>query len=304
MRKHLIPLLSCILIFSPNAYTQQEESIAVTSPVDPNTVIGNGAGTVNNVSKWLTATTQGVSSIFDDGTNVTFTEPLVSTQGSIAVSNAFINHTATWSGVGTYDDILTNITDSGPSNAASTLINLKVGSVSQFSVTKAGIGNFAGALTTGGGITTSAGNITAFAQVIAGSSSALRWTSRTQLLSPASGQFQIQNNTSNANISFQTGTSSAKPTIGTGFGTSPAVTTHSTDTAGSINVGTGGAVLTGTINFTQTWNSSAVFCIVQDSTGFIPTHATASTTVLTITASANWAASSVIVWHCIGSTSS
>src|SRR6476646_8953976 len=63
-------------------------------------------------------------------------------------TTAIYNMTDTWnSGGTTYDGIMMNVTDSA-SAAASTLVNLKVGSTSQFSVSKAGVISALGALLT------------------------------------------------------------------------------------------------------------------------------------------------------------
>lgn len=58
-------------------------------------------------------------------------------QGSIAAS-APLTITQTWSTTATYKAIFANITDSGPSNAASLLLDLQVGGTSVFRVAKSG----------------------------------------------------------------------------------------------------------------------------------------------------------------------
>lgn len=267
-----------ILFSSINLYAQ-EDSMGIIPYANPNTITGDGTGTPNNVSKWVTSTTQTNSSISDDGTNVTFTEPLVSTQPSLATSIPFINHTATWSTTGTYVDDLRNITDSGPSNIASLFVDYQISASSKFNVARTGT------ITNTGDINTAAASI-------------LKFGTRTILKMPANGQINFTNSGATAGLFFQVGASGTRPTVASGFGTSPVMNAGASDTAGSINVGTGGVATTGSINFTQTW-LAAPFCITQDSTGFVATHATATTTVLTITASGAWAASSVIIWHCI-----
>lgn len=247
-----------------------------------------GTGTANNVSKWTSATAQGNSSITDDGTTVTTGETVLlngaglthitSTQGTTPASAPFITHTATWSTTATYTNFFSNITDSGPSNANSLLMDLQVGGASKFSIVKSGA--------------------TTVGSLINGSTTNIRWASRTAMFSPANGQWQIQNNGASANLYLQIGTSATRPSVASGFGTSPVINTNASDTAGSINIGTGGVASTGTINFTQTW-PVAPFCLAEDSSGFVATHATASTTVLTLTSTAVWGASAVVVWHCI-----
>lgn len=93
----------------------------------------------------------------------------------------------------------------------------------------------------------------------------------------------------------------ALPTIASGFGTSPAITAGSTPFAGSVDVGTGGVATTGTITFGGAAFPSAPFCVVSSKNGFVPVRATATTTQLTITASAAWAANEVVSWVCVSS---
>jgi hypothetical protein len=62
---------------------------------------------------------------------------LTLTGGSIAASSPN-TITQTWAGGGTYEALTVNITDSGPSAAASTLLDLKVGGSSKFKVDKNG----------------------------------------------------------------------------------------------------------------------------------------------------------------------
>lgn len=92
------------------------------------------------------------------------------------------------------------------------------------------------------------------------------------------------------------------PTIGT-CGTSPAITALSRDTAGSVNVGTGGTATSCTVNFNATW-TNAPFCTANGTTttpaNVRAVAASASTTVLTLTAASAWAASEVVAWTCVG----
>jgi hypothetical protein len=63
---------------------------------------------------------------------------LVMAQGTLTASTPFLNHTATWNaGAVTFQNIVSNVTDTA-SAAASTLIDLQVGGVSQFAVRKDG----------------------------------------------------------------------------------------------------------------------------------------------------------------------
>jgi hypothetical protein len=85
---------------------------------------------VHNGSAW----TDGFVRLAGD----TMTGPLGVAMGTIAGSAPMLNLSQTWnSGAATFTGILANITDTA-SNAASLLLNLQVGSVTQMSVNKAG----------------------------------------------------------------------------------------------------------------------------------------------------------------------
>lgn len=81
-------------------------------------------------------------------------------QGTITTSTPPWTHTATWNAGGvTFVNFDSNITDSA-SAAGSILMRLRVGGVSQFEVTKAGLGTFAGAIAAAGGTLTAPLTIT------------------------------------------------------------------------------------------------------------------------------------------------
>lgn len=128
----------------------------------------------------------------------------------------------------------------------------------------------------------------------------LSWVGRSFLRSTADGKIQWANNGATAGIIFQF---SAAPTVSSGFGTSPSISTGSTDSSGSVDVGTGGAASQGVIQFASTW-SNAPFCVATVATTTAGNTramgASASTTQLTLTAASAWAASSVVSWHCTG----
>lgn len=64
---------------------------------------------------------------------------MLATQATITASNPMITHTATWNNSGvTFQNIVSDITDTA-SAAASTLIDLQVGSATKFKVDKAGV---------------------------------------------------------------------------------------------------------------------------------------------------------------------
>lgn len=88
----------------------------------------------------------------------------------------------------------------------------------------------------------------------------------------------------------------ALPTVASGFGTSPSILAGSTPFAGAVNVGTGGVATSGVINFNGTAFGTAPFIVVTGSLGAVVNIATATTTQLTITASAAWTASTIVSW--------
>ena len=104
-----------------------------------------------------------------------------SVQGTLAgASTPFLNHSVTWNNAGTtFDDILTNVTDTA-SNAASTLLNLKVGGNSMFSVIKTG-------------------QVTSAASIFANSTNALGFQGSTRIFTAANGRFNFTNS---ANTTF------------------------------------------------------------------------------------------------------
>jgi hypothetical protein len=92
----------------------------------------------------------------------------------------------------------------------------------------------------------------------------------------------------------------ALPTVASGFGTSPAITAGSTALAGSINVGTGAPGTGGVINFNGTAFPSAPFVVCQDDSSLLVVRCTATTTQMTIAATA-LTASDVVSWIAISS---
>lgn len=74
-------------------------------------------------------------------------------QGTITADAQVLSMTATWNNAAvTFTAVKLNVTNTA-SNAASKLIDLQVGGVSQFSVTRAGVGTLTGALAIGGALT-------------------------------------------------------------------------------------------------------------------------------------------------------
>lgn len=93
----------------------------------------------------------------------------------------------------------------------------------------------------------------------------------------------------------------ALPTIGSGFGTSPAVIAGSTALAGAVNVGTGGAATTGVITFGGTAYPSAPFCTYSTQTTNAVTRGLPTTTQLTLNSTTAWTASDIVSWTCVSS---
>lgn len=124
------------------------------------------------------------------------------------------------------------------------------------------------------------------------------WLTRACLTSPANGAVVLSNNAQTIGSEFK---ADALPTIGAAFGTSPSVTAGSTPLAGSVNVGTGGVAVTGTINFNGTAYPSAPFCTVTTSTTNAVTRATPTTTTLVLNSTTAWTASDIVSWICISS---
>ncbi len=144
-----------------------------------------GAAALLGVGAGLSSS--GGNIVLGDGVGFTYnaTTPGISiTGGSVAASAPVLQATQTWSTTGTYVLDTINVTNSGPANAASTLINRSVGGVSQFSVTRAGnvnaVGTIAGNVITG----------TALVQT-AGAAGAFSFTGSTRLVGPTNGQLTI-----------------------------------------------------------------------------------------------------------------
>lgn len=91
--------------------------------------------------------------------------------------------------------------------------------------------------------------------------------------------------------------SSTDPTISSGFGTSPSIASAAGSATFRVNVGTGGVATSGVVGMPAAstgWN-----CTVQDMTNNTATRQTASTTTsVTFTAAAAWAASDILLATC------
>lgn len=91
--------------------------------------------------------------------------------------------------------------------------------------------------------------------------------------------------------------SNGTPSISSGFGTSPSVASNNGATTFRVNVGTGGVATSGVVTMpaaTTGWN-----CQVTDFSNNTVTRETASTTTsVTVTAAAAWAASDTLIFNC------
>jgi hypothetical protein len=150
----------------------------------------------------------------------------------------------------------------------------------------------------------SSGNITALASlfaindIVAGGTRVLGWTGRSALAAPSDGVVNVGNGAQTIGSRLK---ADALPTIASGFGTSPSITAGSTPLAGQVNVGTGGVATSGVINFNGTAFGAAPFVVAMNQTTGAIVRAVATTTQLTITGNAAFAASDLINWICIGS---
>lgn len=147
------------------------------------------------------------------------------------------------------------------------------------------------------GTTTITGRATSDSVTVAAAGD-VTFLARTNLMAPAAGIFLLANGQNSTGLRMQFGNI---PTFNSGFGTSPSVIAGSSDSAFSVNVGTGGAATSGVINFASTWAVAPV-CIAQDSTtvGAGVQKVVTSTTIATITSAVAWTASDIVNVLCFG----
>jgi len=121
---------------------------------------------------------------------------------------------------------------------------------------------------------------------------------RSNLMAPAAGVLLLANSQNSVGLRMQFGNS---PTIGSGFGGSPSVVSGSSDSAFSVNVGTGGAATSGVVNFATTWAVAPV-CIAQDQTtvGAGAQKVATTTAAATITTAVAWTANDIVNVLCFG----
>lgn len=249
--------------------------------------------------------TLGIGTTASSTNKITFADTVLSGSGSLAGS--LVNMTQTWNTSGAPTAIKLNVTNTA-SGAAALLMDLQIGGVSQFKVDKAGVGTFAGALSTGGAITTSfnvSGNSWLGSTLVrSGATSGFQWNGRSFMASPADGQITFSNSAltdftrlnlggttssfpsikrNGTAINFRLADDSADADItlkgftATGKGTFDATMTAGGTTgnqtinkpAGSVNIAAAGTTVTVTNSFVTA--SSIIHCVVMtnDTTALI-----------------------------------
>lgn len=281
-------------------------ALKICSSISPVTFVSVGGGTVADVDVTFTDNTTGNASVSAHG----FMPKLDGNQynsmrgdgswghefprGTITASDPFI-WSQTWNnGAVPFSGFEVNITNTASLNASEPFV-VKVGGAKSLAVR-----SIDHALRVGGDILLTGINSANNAFIGAGGTYSGLYTSpnRTLYWGAVDGIATLSQHTAGAGtgIQFQF---TAKPTIGSGFGTGAAVTANSTDTAGEIDVGTTPGT-TGVINFARTWDAAAPFAIVMNKTSGAILTCVASTTTLTITAPVAWANNDKLVWHVIG----
>ncbi len=147
------------------------------------------------------------------------------------------------------------------------------------------------------GNTSTALSISYAGNINGGAASLVSWSGTTRLGAPLVGQLNVVNTGQTSGAALNV---SALPTVGSGFGTSPAVIAGSTPFAGSVNVGTVAPGTTGTITFGGTAFPSTPHCIANNTITAQVVKATPTTTQLVLT-SAGFTASDIVDWICISS---
>lgn len=126
------------------------------------------------------------------------------------------------------------------------------------------------------------------------------WNSRSAIASTTNGSFNVIKGDNSSGVRLQF---AGDPVIGV-CGTSPSMTTGSTDTEGELTVGSGGTLTSCAITFNATW-SNAPRCVANVSTATAGNTrsigTTTTTTTMTLTPSAAFAASDKVWWICLGS---
>lgn len=241
-----------------------------------------------------------------------------------------VDGTSTWNSAGTtFHALRVNITSTA-SAAASSLLQLRVGSANIFNIDKAGVlelggrsllssdvngdllftkndgsnpiqirfGTAVNLRVEGTGLAVYNPSLASYYDLTA---KVITSTGGTDVTGTAINRSQTQNrNGLGMGNSASNTIGSTVPTISSGFGSSP--TLETSVSAGThafrVNVGTGGVATSGVVALNSTaathWN-----CFVSDFTGGIVTRVTADTTnTVTVTGASAWAASSILQFVC------
>ncbi len=127
-------------VFNPNAGTNTFTFLNIAGTISQT---GSATGITRGLYVNPTLTSADFRAIESANGKVVFADTISSGSGSLAGS--LLNMTQTWNTSGTPTAVKLNVTDTA-SNAASLLMDLQVGGVSKYSVSKAGNGLFAGTL--------------------------------------------------------------------------------------------------------------------------------------------------------------
>lgn len=122
--------------------------VALTAPATGSTLtIADGKTLTANNSITLAGTDSTTMTFPSTSATIARTDAANTFTGAQTISGGTVNGTVldisqTWGSTGTYTGIKYNVTDSGPANAASLLLDLQVGGSSKFSINKAGTVTF------------------------------------------------------------------------------------------------------------------------------------------------------------------
>lgn len=186
-------LVTCVLLTGTTAASWSSTYVAASSGIT------NSAGA--NVIPKSDGTNLVASRFGDTGSgNATLSTGLTTTQGTLTTTvTPYINHTATWNdGATIHQGILSNVTNTA-SSAASKLIDLQVGGVTQFNVTRAGAGTFAGGVSVSGPITAAVGAGTSYVALGAQSANPAASATSARVFADAGGGFSFRNATAGTN---------------------------------------------------------------------------------------------------------
>lgn len=187
-------------------------------------------------------------------------------------------------------------------NTTSTLTNLVIGASGYLLGSNGTIPGWTNTINTSGSITaaniTGSTSLTGTSGISSGTSGFLSIAAKGFFDSASNGLWRLSRADATIGSVFKV---DALPTVASGFGTSSSITAGSTALAGSVNIGTGGVAVTGTINFNGTAFPSAPFCTYSNSTSNQITRGTPTTTQLVLNVTTAWTASDIVSWTCVSS---